>query len=91
MNWAEFFSFRRMITPVLIQVIFWLGVAISVIGGIGLIAGDRPGLGILWIVIGPLVVRVYCELLIVIFRIHDSLKAVEQNTSPSLPTSTPGS
>lgn len=87
MNWSDFFSFRQMVTPVIIQVLFWLGVAVSVIGGLAAIAGDAPVLGLIWILVGPLIVRVYCELLIVVFRIHDSLRAIERNTAaPSAAT-----
>ncbi len=82
MNWPEFFSFRQMVTPLIIQVLFWVGVAGSVVVGLAAL-GDSPLGGLLIIVLGPLFVRIYCELLIVIFRIHDSLRTVERNTAPA--------
>lgn len=36
---SDFWAFRKMITPVIIQVIFWIGVALCVIGGLVLIVG----------------------------------------------------
>jgi hypothetical protein len=83
-DWVEYLTFRKMITPMIIQVIFWLG-----IGGIGLwalfqlIVALMSG-EILWILLGfvsalivlvtgAIVWRIYCELLIVIFRILDTL------------------
>lgn len=79
---SDFIKFKKMVTPVIIQILFWIGVAISVIGGlISIIGGatsDYGGgamvfTGLLWILLGPLVVRIYCELLIVVFSINDTL------------------
>lgn len=87
-NWKDFISFRRMVTPIIIQILFWIGVVIVLIGGIiaffgGLISGISDGdvgaifgalLGApLLTIVGLLLVRLYAELLIVIFRINDSL------------------
>jgi len=76
MNWGEFLSFRRMITPVIIQVVFWLGIAGCVIGGLGLVAGGAGLKGIGAIVLGPLFVRVWCETVIVMFKINDALQDI---------------
>lgn len=72
----EYLTFRRMITPVFIQVIFWVIVAVVVIAGIAMLADGRAGAGILTIVLGPLVARIYAEILIVIFKIHDNVAAI---------------
>lgn len=68
----EYLTFRRMITPVFIQVIFWILVAIVVIIGIVRLA-DEPLAGLAIIVFGPLAIRIYAEILIVMFRINDNL------------------
>jgi hypothetical protein len=89
---GDFFSFRRMITPVIIQVLFWIFVAIAVIGGLALLfrGGGATLAGLLWIVIGPLIARVYCEILIVIFRINGTLTDIRANTQPRTePTAAP--
>ncbi len=70
----EFLSFRKMITPAVIQVIFWLMTLVAVIAGlVQIFSGDGVWQGLLMIVLGPLVVRIYCELLIVIFSINRTL------------------
>lgn len=79
---GDFLRFRRMLTPVLIQVVFWLGV-LGVIGvGIFNLIDGEILLGLAAILIGPIVVRVQTELLIVLFRMHSALqdiaRAVEQ-------------
>lgn len=71
-----------MITPIFIQIIFWIGVAACVILGIIQMVqgtGMRYGggsvvlSGLLTLLLGPLVVRIYCELLIVIFKMNETL------------------
>jgi hypothetical protein len=69
----DFISFRRMVTPTVIQLLFWLGVAVCVIGGFIMLVGGAVLMGIAYIILGPIIVRIYCELLIVIFRINDTL------------------
>jgi hypothetical protein len=82
----DFLKFKRMITPVIIQIIFWIGVVLCVIGGIiemivG-IAGHEGGgglvfVGFLTLLLGPVVVRIYCEILIVLFSINDTLTDIK--------------
>lgn len=85
-------NFDKMITPVLIKILFYIGVAASIIGGIivffgGLISAFQQnsfgaaigGLigGPLAVILGILLARVYAELLIVVFQIHESLVAIK--------------
>jgi len=81
----RFFNFDKMITPTIIKILFWIGVALCVIFGLfqivsGAISpwgGGRAVLsGILTLVVGPILVRVYCELLIVIFKMHEALQKI---------------
>ena len=83
----QFFNFNKMITPTIIKVIFWIGVVSTVI--IGLIqffiglgspygGGFQVFMGMLTIVMGPLVTRIYCELLIVLFKMHEALQDINQ-------------
>lgn len=75
----DFLKFRKMLTPVIIQVIFWISLVVVVIGG--LMAFRQSFLqGILTLALGPLAVRVYCELLIVIFSINDTLNDINKKT-----------
>jgi hypothetical protein len=76
----EFLSFRKMITPVIIQVLFWIGVAVCVISGLAtMVGGDRVIPGLLMLLLGPIAVRVYCELLILLFRIHDAVDEIRRS------------
>ncbi len=80
---SDFLSFRKMITPIIIQILFWLGVIIAIIFGIvsivyGVIRSDVQTLlyGLLVLILGPLVVRIYCEILILFFRINETLTEI---------------
>lgn len=92
-----------MITPILIQILFWLATLGCIVMGIRTIiasldvakapplsfdvdvprlsstrsSGFSPllfAIGIAWLTIGPLVLRVVCELVMILFKIHDELK-----------------
>jgi len=83
----DYLSFRKMITPLVIKILFWIGVAVCVIAGLITVAtsSGRYGSGafgflsgLLFIVLGPVVVRIYCELLILFFRMNDTLTEIKQ-------------
>ena len=85
------FSFDKMITPVIIKSIFWIGVVLVVVASLiviiaGVIDGSVGGilLGIFWgiltLVLGPLFVRIWCELMIVAFEIHKNLVEINRKT-----------
>jgi len=84
----EFLTFRKMITPIIIQVLFWVGVAVCVISGIvGLAQGSVEA--ILIILLGPIGVRIWCEILIVLFKIHEGIQQIAQNTGGQAGTQAP--
>ncbi len=82
----DFFNFKKMITPVIIKVLFWLGTLGCIIAGIFQIVMAYTGqlgfgvvlTGIGYIVLGPIVVRICCELLIILFSINDTLTDIQK-------------
>lgn len=72
----DYLTFKKMITPILIQGLFWLGVVGCVISGLFMFSQSFIT-GLLTILLGPIVVRLYCELIIVIFSINDSLNEIK--------------
>jgi len=79
-NVRDYLSFKRMITPKLVNVFFWVGTIISVVIGLGLfivslvsIHSQGILIGFLTMLLGPLVIRIYCELMVVFFRINETL------------------
>lgn len=80
----DFFSFRTMITPVIIQIVFWIGVALCIIFGLGAMffgslyyGSSGPVYGLLILIFGPVAVRIYCEILIIFFRINETLTEIK--------------
>ena len=92
MNFRSFLSFERMITPVIITILFWIGliiVALTAIfvffsgiiggfngGGFGSVVAGLFG-GPLVFILGGLMVRIYSELLILAFRINETLTDIK--------------
>jgi uncharacterized membrane protein len=83
----DFWAFRTMVTPVIIQILFWIGTSLCIIiGAIMVIYGathfqaDQGRYllkGVLLFLLGPLGVRVYCEILIIFFRINETLTEIK--------------
>lgn len=81
---GDYLTFRKMIVPVVIQIIFWflallvLSVA-AVFAAIQVSSGrmENVAMGLAGLIIGAplyiLLIRMYCEVLIVIFRMNDTL------------------
>jgi hypothetical protein len=84
---GDYLAFRKMITPVFIQVLFWIGVVAVVIGGIASIGSHRVGVGLALIILGPIGIRVYAEILIVVFRINDNVFAIRSGKEGAPPAS----
>lgn len=79
---GRFFKFEKMITPIFIQVIFWIGCLGSIGFGLFMIGSgfisDSGGFlqiipGVLSLFIGPIIIRIYCEMLIVVFKMQEAL------------------
>lgn len=72
----DLFFFDRMLTPSIITVVYWLLLVSVVLSGLGIMFTQSfvGGLGLL---VGGIVgVRIWCELLIVLFKIHQNLKTI---------------
>lgn len=74
----------------IIKIIFFIGVGLSVLIGIFQIGagvtsdfggGSQVLLGLITLVLGPLFTRIYCELLIVFFKMQESLYEINTKLS----------
>lgn len=73
----EIFFFDSMLTPKIITFIYWLGLLSVVIGAMGSLFGGGGILSSLGILIFGLIgTRIWCELLIVLFKINENLQKV---------------
>lgn len=76
--------FRRMVTPILIQILYWLltfatlVLAMFFIGNPNGPIGTIIGLSVL--ILGPMVIRIFAEIGILGFRINETLTDIKNNT-----------
>ena len=74
----DFFLFRRMLSPIVIPLLFWALLVLIVIGGVKeLFIPWHVWKGIQVLILGPLLARVLCELLLILFRIDESLNHIK--------------
>lgn len=73
--------FDAMLTPKIITFVYWLLLAVVLVSGLGTMFGGYGGitfqsflLGVVTILGGAVFARIWCELLIVLFKIHENLK-----------------
>ncbi|MTH54334.1 DUF4282 domain-containing protein [Bacillus mangrovi] len=77
----DFLQFDKMITPAIITIIFYICSGISILTGLIMIINSgqsyTPGLqilmGFITLIFGPFAIRIYCELLMVMFKMNESL------------------
>jgi len=83
---STFLKFDKMITPSIIQVIFYIGLALGLLVGLinvfaGITSNYGGGIqvlfGLIIMVVAPLFIRLWCELTIVIFKIHEALEVIK--------------
>ncbi len=84
---VDFLLFRRFITPVFVQVLFWIEVVVFLVAGIFIMTLDFGGwgegpegwqvlVGLVLILLGPIFARIWCERLVVHFRSYEELKNI---------------
>jgi len=84
----RFLHFDEMITPIFISFIYWIGIVIIILGGLTSTAAMSSfGLGFGQLVLTFVVIvggiifwRIFCELMLIIFRIYDKLSIIADNT-----------
>lgn len=71
--------FDSMLTPKIITLVYWLLLVAVVISGLGMMFSGGVGsflMGILTMLAGAVGARIWCELLIVLFKINENMKKV---------------
>jgi hypothetical protein len=85
----DIFFFDSMLTPKIITVVYWLMLFAALVSGLGAIFSGYggffgnlfSGLGI--IIGGAVAARIWCELMIVLFKIHENLQTIAQRGESS--------
>ncbi len=85
----DFFNFKKITIPVIIPIVFRLGLCFCIIAGIYQIVANLLTFGstylyglplvlFLWFVQYPIILRVVCEVLIILARMNDSLTDIKE-------------
>ncbi len=93
-GFVGFLLFRKMVGDWILVILFWLLVVGCLLGGLALIVMSfismrqlgaagllGVGYGLLIIIVYPIVLRVYFELAIIVYRIHEGVNEIRDNTS----------
>jgi len=92
-GFADFMSFKKLISGVLVQFVYAIGVVYIFVSGIEIVFKKEYGffsainsnnhvmIGLLIIVVGNILWRLLCEAYIVIFQMHDLLVSIKSSTS----------
>lgn len=75
----DLFFFDSMLTPKIITFVYWIMLLGTLVSGLTTMFTEYGGgflMGLLIIVGGAVTTRIWCELLIVLFKIHENLQKI---------------
>lgn len=78
----DIFFFDKMLTPKIITFVYWVMLVGAVIGGlVSMFTGygfsfSRFIMGIVYAIVGVVFARIWCELLIVLFKMNEALQDI---------------
>lgn len=82
-GFGDFLMFRKLVTPWVIIIFFWIGLLGCLVASIlSLVNGMRYNvifgiaMFLFYLIIAPIIWRVYCEVFIVIFRAYEELRNI---------------
>ena len=76
----KFISFEHFITPTIVTFIFWIVTACVILSGLYSIIAVSFIFGVIELILGVLFTKIFCEMLMVLFKINESLKEIAKNT-----------
>lgn len=87
----QWLFFDEMVTPKIITLFYWVLLALMVISGI-VTAFTTTSFGLIGVILGIIVLRVWVELVILFFNIYAQIKRIADNLdNKSVPTSSDNS
>lgn len=82
----KFFTFQTMLFPICVQLIYGLQLLLCIVLAIAQFMHHAWGHGFIILIIVPIVLRIACEMGIVLFRIHACLENIQNKLgADSLP------
>ena len=77
-TWIDFLMFRRMMIPILIRILFIVVLVVCAIGFLISLLTLNWGSALAFLIVGPLVARIYGELVILLFVMNDTLAEIRR-------------
>ena len=78
----DILAFKTTITPLIVQVFFWFGVAGCIFNGFYLILSNQINAGFWVLFLGPFALRIFCEFLLVFIGLKESLDKLGNSRNP---------
>ena len=76
----QFINYEYMITPGVVKILSYIGMLVAlVVGLLGITVDPLTGIGTA--ILGPIVVRIYAEILLIIFEIQKTLTQIRDGKS----------
>ena len=75
-NIKDLLTFRRMLAPVIIQIFFWIASIFLVIVAFWAMLHQGFWRGFWVLILGPLSIRIVAEIIILLFRINETLTEI---------------
>jgi len=72
-TFKDLLTLNKFITPVIMTVVYWILMVIAIVVSLVVLFSGSVLQGILALILAPLYVRVLCELMILLFKIHGVL------------------
>ncbi len=72
----DIFFFDSMLTPKIITFVYWIMLLITIVSGFGAMVSGSVLYGLGMLIGGVIGTRIWCELLIVLFKIHENLNKI---------------
>ena len=71
-----FLNYEYMITPGVLKILSYIGIVLAIIAGLFTAFTTDLWSGLGTAVLGPIIVRIYAELMLIIFELHKELKKI---------------
>jgi len=75
---SDLIEFKTLITPTVMSIVWVLGAGGIALAALTMLAGGSYKAATFWLVFGQLGWRLFTEAVVVLFAIHESLRAIER-------------
>jgi len=81
-KFADLLKLDKFITPSVMTVVYWIFLVLSILSGITILATVNGLMGLVTIILAPVYVRVGCEMIVLLFKIHTVLCEIRDQRKP---------